>query len=149
MELYIGSDHAGYEFKAEVISHILQYFSDYDLYDCGVYSDESVDYPDYAQKVCDKVLNNPNSLGILICGTGIGMSIAANKIKGIRAALCNDTYSAKLSRQHNNANVLVMGSRVVGYGVAEDIIENFLNSKFLEGRHAERLNLIKEIENKN
>lgn len=149
MNLYIGSDHAGYEFKSEVSSYILQKFSDYELFDCGTYSDNVVDYPDYAQKVCENVLSNHGSFGILICGTGIGMSIAANKIKGIRAALCNDTYSAKLSRQHNNANVLVIGSRVIGFGVAKDIIENFLNNKFLEGRHFQRINLIKNIENKN
>lgn len=146
MNLYVGSDHAGYEFKSNLIEFLLKNFNDYNVYDCGPYSPESVDYPDYAEKVCKNVLENESSLGILICGTGIGMSIGANKIKGIRAALCNDIFSAKLSRQHNDANVLVMGARVVGFGVGMEIVKNFLSSKFEGGRHAERLNLIANIE---
>ncbi len=149
MKLYIASDHAGYELKFNLVSFILENFSEYELFDCGPYSEEAVDYPDYAKKVCENVLNDKNSFGILICGTGIGMSIAANKFKGIRAALCNDIFTSSLSREHNDANVLVMGSRVIGMGVAKEIINNFLNSKFQGERHIERLNLIKDIEEKN
>ena len=146
MNLYIGSDHAGYEFKTNLIEFLLKNFNDYNVFDCGPYSSESVDYPEYAEKVCRNVLENESSFGILICGTGIGMSIGANKIKGIRAALCNDMFSAKLSRQHNDANVLVMGARVIGFGVGTEIVNNFLSSKFEGGRHADRLNLISNIE---
>lgn len=145
MKIYIGSDHAGYELKFNLVSFIMESFPKYEVFDCGPYSDDSVDYPDFAGKVCKNVLNG-NSLGILICGTGLGMSIAANKFKGIRAALCNDLFTAKLSRQHNDANVLALGSRVVGYGVATEIVRNFLTNKFDGGRHIDRLNLIKDIE---
>ena len=148
MNLYIASDHAGYELKFYLVSLLLKDFKEYDVFDCGPYSDDSVNYPDYAEKVCENVLNNENSLGILICGTGIGMSIAANKINGIRAALCNDIYSSKLSRQHNDSNVLVIGSRVIGYGVASEIVETFLNSTFEGGRHKDRLDLVKKLEQK-
>ncbi len=147
MKIYIGSDHAGYELKFNLVSFIMESFPEYEVFDCGTYSDDSVDYPDFAQKVCENVLNdNRNSLGILICGTGLGMSIAANKFKGIRAALCNDLFTAKLSRQHNDANVLVLGSRVIGYGVATEVVRNFLTTEFDGGRHIDRLNMIKEIE---
>lgn len=149
MNLFIASDHAGYELKFNLVSYILENFSEHELFDCGPYSEEVVDYPEYAQKVCENVLKDKNSLGILICGTGVGMSIAANKFKGIRAALCNDIFTSSLSRQHNDSNVLVMGSRVIGIGVAKEIINNFINSKFEGNRHSERLNLIKEIEEKN
>lgn len=148
MNLYIASDHAGYELKFYLVSLLLKDFKEYNVFDCGPYSDDSVNYPDYAEKVCENVLNNENSLGILICGTGIGMSIAANKINGIRAALCNDIYSSKLSRQHNDSNVLVIGSRVIGYGVASEIVGTFLNSTFEGGRHTDRLNLVKKLEQK-
>ena len=149
MNIYIASDHAGYELKFNLVSFILKNFSDHDVFDCGPYSDESVDYPEYAEKVCDNVLKDKNSLGILICGTGIGMSISANKIKGIRAALCNDIFTSKLSRQHNDSNVLVLGSRVIGFGVATEIVKNLINCDFEGGRHASRLELIKRIEQKN
>lgn len=150
MKIYIGSDHAGYELKFNLVSFIMESFPEYEVFDCGPYSDDSVDYPDFAQKVCGNVLNNNgDSLGILICGTGLGMSIAANKFKGIRAALCNDLFTAKLSRQHNDANVLVLGSRVIGYGVATEVVRNFLTSEFDGGRHIDRLNLIKGIEERN
>lgn len=149
MNIYIGSDHAGYEFKINLTSYIIEKFSDYNVFDCGPYTDDTVNYPNYAEKVCRNVLGNENSLGILICGTGIGMSIAANKIKGIRAALCNDSYTSKLSRKHNNSNVLVLGSRVIGFGIAKDIVEKFLESKFDGERHIDRLNLIKDLERKN
>lgn len=148
-KLYIASDHAGYNLKFDLTSLILEEFSDYDMFDCGTYSDESVNYPDYAEKVCNNVLNNDGSRGILICGTGLGMSIVANKFKGIRAALCSESFSAKYAVEHNNSNVLVFGARVIGVGMMKDIVRTFLNSKFKNGKHEKRLNLIKEIENKN
>ncbi len=149
MNLYIASDHAGYELKFNLVSLLLEEFSDYEIFDCGSYSDESVDYPNFAEHVCEKVLSNKDSLGILVCGTGIGMSIAANKVNGIRAALCNDVYSARLAREHNDANILTLGSRVVGLGVALDIVKAFLKGEFKNGRHTDRLEIIKEIENRN
>lgn len=149
MNIYIGSDHAGYEFKINLVSYIIENFGNYDVFDCGPYTDDTVDYPDYAEKVCSNVLKNENSLGILICGTGIGMSIAANKIKGIRAALCSDSFTSRLSRKHNDSNVLVLGSRVIGFGIATDIVEKFLKSEFDGERHLDRLNLIKGLELKN
>lgn len=149
MNLYIASDHAGYELKFNLVSLLLEEFKDYEVFDCGPYSDESVDYPDYAEHVCEKVLNDKGSFGILVCGTGVGMSIAANKVNGIRAALCNDIYTAALCRQHNDANILCMGSRVIGTGVATQVIKTFLESKFEEGRHTTRIDMIKKIEDKN
>ncbi len=148
MNLYIASDHAGYEFKTKIIEFMSEKFNDYNIFDCGTYSEDAVHYPEYAEKVCVNVLSNDSSLGILICGTGIGMSICANKISGIRAALCNDTLSSKLSREHNDANVLVLGAKIIGFALGMDIITNFLNSKFEGGRHNERLNLITDIENR-
>ena len=108
--------------------------------DFGCYSSESVDYPDFAHKLCKEVLKDKNSKGILICGTGLGMSMAANKFDGIRAALCHNEYSASMAREHNDANVLCMGARVVGFGVAESIVEAWLNSSFEGGRHQQRVN---------
>lgn len=149
MNIYISSDHAGYELKFNLVSMLIEEFKNHEVFDCGPYSEESVDYPTFAEKVCGNVLSNEGSLGILICGTGIGMSIAANKIKGIRAALCNDIFSAKLARQHNNANILVLGARVIGSGLAQQIVTSFLQSEFEGGRHSERLALIKNLENRN
>ena len=113
-----------------------------DVSDEGVNSTDSVDYPVIAFKVANKVANEFNSLGILICGTGIGMSIAANKIRGIRAAVCSEAYSARMSKTHNNANILCMGSRVVGEEVSKSIIDAWIGSEFEEGRHATRVNMI-------
>ena len=149
MNIYISSDHAGYELKFNLVSMLIEEFKNHEVFDCGPYSEELVDYPTFAEKVCENVLFNEGSLGILICGTGIGMSIAANKIKGIRATLCNDIFSARLARQHNNANVLVLGSRVIGNGLAQEIVTSFLQSEFEGGRHSERLALIKNLENRN
>ena len=149
MNIYVSSDHAGYEFKIELFSYLVENFKDCNIFDCGPYSEESVDYPDYAEKVCEKVLEDENSFGILICGTGLGMSIAANKINGIRATLCNDLFTARLAREHNNANVLAMGARAIGMGLAIEIVKQFMNSKFEGGRHTDRLNLIRDLEQKN
>lgn len=139
----IGSDHGGYQLKQEVIEHLkargIQYI------DCGSHSEESCDYPVYARKVADTILSKEAQLGILICGTGIGISIAANKIKGIRAALCHDTFSAKATKSHNDANILAMGARVIGAGLALEIVDAFLDTPFSnDERHIRRINLIEE-----
>ncbi len=145
MKLAIGSDHAGYRLKNELIEHLQA--AAYNVKDCGVFSEESADYPDLAAAVTDAVLSQECAFGILICGTGIGMSIAANKKKGIRAALCAETYSARCAREHNNANILALGSRVTGPGLAFDIVDTFLNTTFSGGRHIRRLDKISELEN--
>jgi len=145
MKIAIGSDHAGYKLKAEIV-HFLsdnrKTFKDF-----GVKSADPVDYPDIAVAVADAVASKEFDFGILICGTGVGMSIAANKVPGIRAVVCSDTFTARLSREHNNANVLTFGSRVVGVGVALDIVNTWLSTEFSEDqRHINRLEKITEIE---
>ncbi len=143
----IGCDHGGYILKEQ----IKQYLSDKNIEykDFGTYSQESIDYPDVAKPVCEAVVNGEcKDGGILICGTGIGMSIAANKIKGIRAALCSNGYTAKMTKQHNNANVICMGARVIGNEIAFDIIDQWLNNDFMGGRHQNRLDKIDALENK-
>ncbi len=146
MKIAVGSDHAGFLLKESVIGHLRAAERPYR--DFGVLSEDSVDYPDIAAPVADAVRSGECDFGILICGTGIGMSIAANKHKGIRAALCGETYSAHCSREHNDANILAMGSRVTGPGLAIDIVEAFLNTLFAGGRHSRRLDKITVIENK-
>lgn len=139
--LYLGCDHAGFELKT-VISRFLAAWP-WPFCDLGCASaDVSVHYPDYAQKVVHAILAQPGSRGILICGTGLGMSIAANRFAGIRAALCQELYTAQMSRRHNDANVLVMGGRIVGLGLAREIVRVWLTTPFEGGRHQERLNLI-------
>jgi len=138
VKYFIATDHAGIEFKA-FIKKVLE-TKGIEVEDLGPFDTNRVDYPDFAHKLCKEVLKDKNSKGILICGTGIGMSIAANKNKGIRAALCHDAYTAQMAREHNDANVLCMGARVVGFGVAESIVEAWLNSSFEGGRHQQRVN---------
>jgi ribose 5-phosphate isomerase B len=145
MKIAIGSDHAGFRLK-EIIKNFLK-TKGIEVEDFGTHTEESVDYPDYAFKVAEAVSKGEFDFGILVCGTGIGMSISANKVKGIRAALCNDLYTAHASREHNNANVLCMGGRVVGDEVAKEIVNTFLNAKFEGGRHERRINKIKDYEN--
>jgi len=140
MKYFIGTDHAGFEVKPFVIEYLQK--KGIEVEDLGTYSSESVDYPDYAHKVAEAVLANPGTMGILICGTGIGMSLAANKHKGIRAALCHDHYTASMSRRHNNANILCFGARIVGKGEIESILEGWLNSEFEGGRHQRRVEKI-------
>lgn len=144
MKIAIGSDHAGLSLK----KHITKYLNEkgYEIQDFGAYSETSCDYADYAIKVAKDIKSGNSDRGILVCGTGIGISIAANKISGIRAALCGDTFSAHASREHNNANVLALGGRVVGVGLALDIVDIFLNTEFEGGRHQKRLDKIIEIE---
>ncbi len=140
MKYFIGTDHAGYEVKSFVIDFLQK--RGIEVEDLGCYSTESVDYPDYAHKVAKAVLENEGSMGILICGSGIGMSLAANKHKGIRAALCHDHYTASMARRHNNANILCFGARIVGKGEIESILEGWLNSEFEGGRHQRRVEKI-------
>ena len=140
MKFFIGTDHAGFALKASVLV-CLQTLG-HETIDLGPHSTDRVDYPDYAKIVCQAVLENEGSFGILICGTGIGMSMSANKFKGIRAGLCTDAYTASMTRAHNDANVLCMGERVVGPGVAESIVRAFCTTDFEGGRHACRVGKI-------
>lgn len=144
MKIAIGSDHAGFQFKAEIV----QYLQDkgYNFQDFGVFSSDSVDYPDQAALVAQAVAGGNFDQGIIICGTGIGVSIAANKIRGIRAALCHDVFSAQMARAHNNSNVLALGARVVGLGLAETIVEAYLEAEFQGGRHQLRVDKISKLE---
>ena len=143
MKIGIGSDHGGYELKESIKEYLNELGVEF--VDYGTNSLESVDYPDYGKKLADAVLENQVERGILICGTGIGISITANRIQGIRCALCSDTFSARMSREHNNANILALGGRVVGLGLALDIVKTFLDTEFEGGRHERRINKIDEI----
>lgn len=140
MKFYIATDHAGYALKSYVIE-LLQ-TKGHEVVDLGPTNDNRVDYPDFANKCSHAVLGDKGSFGILICGTGIGISVAANKNRGIRAALCHDAYTASMSRAHNDANILCFGERVVGKGVIESMIEAFCNTSFEGGRHSDRVNKI-------
>ncbi|MGN0675578.1 MAG: ribose 5-phosphate isomerase B [Oscillospiraceae bacterium] len=143
----IGSDHGGYLLKGEVIAWLKENNIPYLEFGCT--DGTSCDYPLVAQEVCDRVVNGSVDCAILICGTGIGISIAANKINGIRAALCTDTYMAKYTRLHNNANVLCMGGRVIGPGAAIEIVDTFLHTGFEGGRHQRRVDQIADLEKNN
>lgn len=140
----LAADHAGYPLKEALIRHFGE--RGIDCIDCGTNSTESCDYPDYAVSGCCKVLDGAADLAILCCGTGIGMSMAANKLRGIRAACCSDTFSAKFTRLHNNANVLCLGARVVGEGLACELADIFVDSEFEGGKHLRRINMISELE---
>lgn len=142
----LGSDHGGYALKLHVIKYLEENKIEYK--DFGCFDANSVDYPDYALPVAEAVAGGKAERGILICGTGIGISIAANKVPGIRAALCHDCFSAQASREHNNANILTMGERVIGPGLAVKIVDIWLHTDFLGGRHAVRVNKISDIERK-
>lgn len=144
MKLVIGSDHAGFSLKEIIKDHLMK--NGHEVLDFGPFSTESVDYPDYATMVCNGVLDKKGELGILICGTGIGMSMAANKVKGIRAALCHDVFSAHATKAHNNANVLCMGERIIGPGLAMMITDEFVKTEFEGGRHQRRVDKICKIE---
>lgn len=145
MKIAIGCDHAGPTLKAEVLAHLDERNIDY--IDLGVQDGEKVDYPDKAKEVCELVTAGKCDFGILICGTGIGMSMCANKIKGIRAACCSDYFSAKFTRAHNDANVLCFGARVVGPGLANELVDVFLDTPFEGGRHQRRVDKMTELEN--
>ena len=137
VKIAVGSDHGGFEFKQLIIKFLHEIGQDVD--DVGCYDTQSVDYPDFADKVCAKVGNGVCERGILICGTGIGMSISANRHRDIRAALCHEAYTARMSREHNNANVLCLGGRVLGPEIALDIVGTWVETEFAGGRHQRRL----------
>jgi len=144
MKIAVGSDHGGVDLKEEIINFLKS--ENYDVKDFGTNSKESCDYPDYALPVAEAIVAKEFDFGILICGTGIGISIAANKVPGIRAALCSDTFSAHATREHNDANILTLGARVVGPGLALDIVKTFLSTKFEGDRHQRRIDKITAIE---
>ena len=141
----IGCDHGGYEMKTALIKHLQE--NNVEFVDLGC-NGETVDYPDIAVKVCENVTSGECDKGVLVCGTGIGMSMAANKIKGIRAAVCGDTFSARFTRLHNDCNVLCLGGRVIGNGLACDILDLFISTEFEGGRHQRRVDKIMELEGK-
>ncbi len=140
MKISIGADHAGFSLKELFKEHLEK--NGHEVIDFGTHSKESVDYPDYAVMVSNHVAEGKSELGVLICGTGIGMSMAANKVKGIRAALCHDAYSAHATKTHNDANVLCIGERIIGPGYALMILDEFVNTKFEGGRHTRRVDKI-------
>jgi len=147
MKIAIGADHGGFRLKAELVDHIRS--MGHEVEDLGAYGPESVDYPDFASAVCSKVVSGEADRGILICGTGIGMSIAANKIPGIRCALVHDVFSAKATREHNDSNVIALGERVIGPGLAQEIVGTWLATEFSQGeRHARRIEKVRELENR-
>ena len=145
MKIAIGNDHTAVEMK----NHIVQYLSQkgYSLINYGTDTDERVDYPVFGKLVADAVASGTCDLGILICGTGIGISLAANKVKGIRAAVCSEPYSAMMTRRHNNSNIIAFGARVVGPATAEMIVDAFLEAEYEGGRHGARVDMISAIEN--
>lgn len=142
--LAIGSDHGGFELKNHVINHLKERGIEYRDYGC--FDESSVDYPDIAKAVGEAVVSGECENGILICGTGIGISIAANKIDGVRAALCSDVYSAKMTKEHNNANIICMGGRVIGRELAFMIVDAWLDAEFQGGRHQQRIDKIHNLE---
>ena len=143
-KIILGGDHAAPELKAIVREHLLA--RGFEVEDVGTHSTESCNYPDIARVLCKKLQNGEGDLGILICGTGIGMSMAANKHRGIRAACCSDTFSARLTREHNDANVLCFGARVVAQGLALELVDAFVNAEFEGGKHQKRVDMITAIE---
>jgi len=147
VKIAIGSDHAGFQYKEIVKKHLEE--KGFEVLDKGTFSEERVDYPVYGEVVANAVASGEADRGIVICGTGIGISIAANKVKGIRAALCTNEYMAKMARKHNDANILAFGARVLGIDVALGIVDVFFSTDFEGGRHEKRVNLIKKIEEKN
>ena len=138
-DIIIGSDHGGYNLKQAVIEHLNK--KDLDVLDLGCYSLDSCDYPVIAKAVAEKVLEE-SSKGILICGTGVGVSIAANRYDGIRASHCTDTFTARMTRMHNDSNILCLGERITGVGLALDIVDTWLNTSFEGGRHQKRIDMI-------
>ncbi|EHD7746610.1 TPA: ribose 5-phosphate isomerase B [Listeria monocytogenes] len=147
MKIAIGNDHVGIELKPVIVAYLQDLGHDVD--DFGAFSNERTDYPEYGKKVAESVVAGKSDLGILICGSGVGISIAANKVNGIRAVVCSEPYSAKLSREHNNTNILAFGSRVVGAELAKMIVQNWLDAEFEGGRHAKRVEMIARIEDEN
>ena len=145
MKIAIGCDHGGFEHKNAIAEHLKE--RGFQVTDFGIYENKSVDYPEIALKVANSVAAGENTLGILVCGTGIGMAMAANKVNGIRAAAVSDHFSAKYTRLHNNANILCLGGRVIGIGTALELADLFVDTEYEGGRHQKRLDMITEIEN--
>lgn len=145
MKIAIGNDHVAVDLK----NHIKQYIEKkgHTVVDFGTNSCDRTDYPIYAKKVAKSVASGECNFGVLICGTGVGISLAANKVKGIRAVVCSEPYSARLSRQHNNTNIVAFGARVIGFATAEMIVDEFLSAEYEGGRHQKRIDMIAEIEN--
>lgn len=146
MKIALGCDHGGFEHKNAIFEHLTKL--GHEVTDFGIYELKSVDYPEIAESVARSITNGSAERGILVCGTGIGMSLAANKIKGIRAAVCSDHFSAKYTRLHNDANILCIGGRVIGIGTALELVDLFLTTEFEGGRHKQRIDMITAIENK-
>lgn len=144
MKVALGCDHAGFGLKEVIVSYLER--AGHELLDEGTYSDESCDYPDYAERVAMRVVSGQAERGVLLCATGIGMAMTANKVPGIRAAVCNDLYTARYSRLHNDANVLTLGARVVGPGLGEEIVSVWMATPFEAGRHTRRLDRMNEVE---
>ncbi len=145
-KIVLGSDHGGYSLKIKIIEHLKELGIECE--DVGTYSEASCNYPVYADLLCKKIQSGEYELGILVCGTGIGMSMAANKHVGIRAACCSDVFSAQMTRLHNDANVLCLGERTVGPGLACLLVDNFINTDFMGGRHTERVAMVMEFDKK-
>ena len=145
MKIAIGCDHGGFEHKNAIAEHLKE--RGFSVTDFGIYENKSVDYPEIALKVANSVAAGENTLGILVCGSGIGMSMAANKVNGIRAAAVSDHFSAKYTRLHNNANILCLGGRVIGVGTALELADLFVDTEYEGGRHQRRIDMITEIEN--
>lgn len=146
MRIAVGADQGGYELKQPIVDFLVD--QDHEVSDLGIHCLESVDYPDVAEIVARAVVAGEAERGIVICGTGIGVSLAANKMRGIRAALCTDCYMARMAREHNDAQILCLGGRVVGQGLALDVVQVFLTSEFQGGRHARRVNKIMALQGK-
>lgn len=144
MKVAVGCDHGGLEHKNAIAEHLKE--RGFEVCDFGIYENVSVDYPEIALKVANSVASKENELGILVCGTGIGMSLAANKVKGIRAAACSEHFSAKYTRLHNDSNVLCLGGRVIGVGTALELVDLFVDTKFEGGRHQRRVDMVMAIE---
>lgn len=140
LKVVIGSDHGGFEYKEVIIDYLKS--NNIEVFDVGTYNKESCDYPVIAKEVAKKIVSGEFNRGILVCGTGIGMSIAANKVHGIRASLCGDTYSARMTRQHNDSNVLCLGERVIGENLMLDIVDIWLKTEFEGGRHQRRVDML-------
>ena len=145
MKIAIGNDHAALELKNHIVDYLIR--EGHEVVNFGTYTPASTDYPIYGARVAHAVANGECERGVVICGTGIGISISANKVKGIRCALCSEPVSAKLTRQHNDANVLAMGARIIGPAMAEEIVHTFLTTEFEGGRHSRRVDLITKLEN--
>ena len=145
MKIALGCDHGGLEHKNAIMEHLKE--RGFTVQDFGIYEQVSVDYPEIALRVANSISCGENELGILVCGTGIGMSLAANKVKGIRAAACSEHFSAKYTRLHNNSNILCLGGRVIGVGTALELVDLFVDTEFEGGRHQRRVDMVMDIEN--